>query len=90
MANKNAYPNFAGRWGGRITPGVKIDPVVRGPEYQPTEPLKAKFTPHGGTARAEKKYTGDAMMGIAVRHKSGLEPVFSQQQAEDLARMRRG
>lgn len=82
---------FAGRWGGKIIPGVRIDPVVKGPQVPPsTGPLKAKFVPHEGTAKQRMTYTGDKILGIGVRHKSGLEPVFSKEQAEDLAKMRRG
>jgi len=35
------------------------------------------------------KYTGTKLLGIGLRHKSGFEPVFSQEQARDLAQMRR-
>jgi hypothetical protein len=35
-------------------------------------------------------YTGDRLIGIAVMHKSCLQPVFSRQEAEDAAKMRRG
>lgn len=34
-------------------------------------------------------YTGDKMIGITVLHKSCLQPVFSQQEAIDAAKMRR-
>jgi hypothetical protein len=44
----------------------------------------------GNTAKVETtKYTGDKLIGIAVLHKSCLQPVFSQQDATDIARMRR-
>ena len=36
------------------------------------------------------KYTGTAMMGIATLHKSVMQPVFDEQYAKDVARMRRG
>lgn len=39
--------------------------------------------------KTEKKYTGDKLLGIAVMHKSNLVPVFHQEDAEDIARMRR-
>lgn len=46
-----------------------------------------------GIGNAAKKpipeYTGDKLIGIALRHKSGFEPVFSQEQAVALANMRR-
>lgn len=35
------------------------------------------------------KYTGDLIKGIAVMHKSCLQPVISQEQATESARMRR-
>lgn len=38
---------------------------------------------------AEKVYTGDKVLGIAVMHKSCLQPVFDQQSAIDSAKMRR-
>jgi hypothetical protein len=36
------------------------------------------------------KYTGTAMMGIATLHKSNAVPVFSQEDAVEISRMRRG
>jgi hypothetical protein len=46
-----------------------------------------------GIGNAYKKpqimYTGTKLLGIGLRHKSGYEPVFSQEQARDLAQMRR-
>ncbi len=40
--------------------------------------------------KEEKKYTGDRLLGIATMHKSNMVPVFSQEAAEEIARMRRG
>jgi hypothetical protein len=42
------------------------------------------------SAKPEKKYTGSLIKGIAVSHKSNLLPITSQEQAEDIAKMRRG
>lgn len=46
-----------------------------------------------GVGVAPKKdipvYTGDAMIGIGQLHKSNAVPVFKQEDAEDLAKMRR-
>lgn len=36
-----------------------------------------------------KTYTGDKMLGIGTLHKSNAVPVFSKEQAEDQAAMRR-
>lgn len=38
----------------------------------------------------EKIYTGTRLIGIATMHKSNSVPVFSQEDAVDIARMRRG
>ena len=44
----------------------------------------------GIAARVEDKvYTGTAVVGIVVQHKSCLQPVFSQEAAVDSAKMRR-
>lgn len=34
-------------------------------------------------------YTGNAMIGIATLHKSNAVPVFSEQDAQDISKMRR-
>ena len=40
-------------------------------------------------AKPEQKYTGTKIIGVAVLHKSCLQPVSSKQDAEDIAKMRR-
>jgi hypothetical protein len=40
--------------------------------------------------KPEKVYTGDKLLGIATMHKSNMVPVFSQESAEEIAKMRRG
>jgi len=46
----------------------------------------------GSTAKpAEKVYSGERkLLGIATMHKSNMVPVFAKQDAEDIAKMRRG
>ena len=39
---------------------------------------------------ADKHYTGDAMIGIGVLHKSNSVPIFKQEDAEAISKMRRG
>lgn len=36
------------------------------------------------------RYTGDKIKGIGIMHKSNLVPVFSDEEAADIAKMRRG
>jgi hypothetical protein len=40
-------------------------------------------------ARIRNVYTGDKMIGIGTLHKSNAVPVFSNEEAQDMARMRR-
>ena len=44
----------------------------------------------GMRKRETMKYTGTLVKGIATMHKSNAVPVISQQEAEDIAKMRRG
>ena len=41
------------------------------------------------TKQEPMKYTGTLVKGIATMHKSNAVPVISQQEAEDIAKMRR-
>ena len=43
----------------------------------------------GGTLKPTPTYTGSKMIGIAILHKSCLQPVFSSEEATEIARMRR-
>ena len=42
------------------------------------------------TARVDKVYTGTKIIGIGTMHKSNAVPVFSNEEAHDIATMRRG
>lgn len=42
-----------------------------------------------GVAKPVLQYTGDNVVGIAVQHKSCLQPIFNHQEAKDSASMRR-
>lgn len=53
------------------------------------EPQKGKFVTGVAAKKMPDAYTGDKVVGIATMHKSCLQPVFSQQEAEDSAKMRR-
>jgi hypothetical protein len=43
----------------------------------------------GGTVKPKQFYTGDKMLGIGTLHKSNAVPVFSVEEAQDIAKMRR-
>ena len=67
----------------RISPQY---PPGREPEAIPSRP----DTPGAVAARPpDKIYTGTAMKGIGVLHKSNSVPIFTDEEAVDIARMRR-
>ena len=45
---------------------------------------------HDTTKKQQQTYTGDKMLGIGTLHKSNAVPVFSQEDAMEISRMRRG
>lgn len=66
--------------------------------YTPSKPFRREFPDIpsrdtgfiGGTKPIEgKRYTGSAIIGIGTLHKSNAVPIFSQEEAEDQAKMRR-
>ena len=48
------------------------------------------FTAGPCTKAPDKVYTGTAIKGIGTMHKSNAVPVFSEEQAKEISRMRRG
>lgn len=67
-------------------------PVVTTPHIRDTGPripsLNSKDM--GVAAKADTKvYTGTKMLGIGTMHKSNSVPIFSDDEAQDIARMRR-
>jgi len=55
-----------------------------------TPNIPSRETPGGQTpVKAPAVYTGDAMIGIATMHKSNLVPIFSAEEAINVATMRR-
>jgi len=55
-----------------------------------TEKIPSLSTPGGSASKVTPlRYTGDKVLGIAQMSKSNAVPVFAQQEAIDIARMRR-
>lgn len=52
--------------------------------------IPSRVTEGGSTAPVHKVYTGDKIIGIGTMHKSNAVPIFSDEQAKDISRMRRG
>lgn len=60
------------------------------PPRGPNRVIPSKDTSTAVAAKPEPKvYTGDKVIGISIVHKSCLQPVFTEEQAKDLANMRR-
>ena len=85
-------PNFSKGLGSvRVT--KKVSPVVTsGPVIDPrrdTRQYPSLDTGGVATKPAPKVYTGDKIVGIGTMHKSNMVPIFSNQEAEDISKMRR-
>ena len=79
----------------KVRGSTGFNPVVRNaPVVDPrrlTNHIPSLDTGKGIAARpADKVYTGDAMLGVSVLHKSNGIPVFRQEDAIDISKMRRG
>jgi hypothetical protein len=76
-----------------VKPGDKLIPVVKIdlPPYRRETPYYPSLNSGlGNTAKKQiNTYTGSECIGISIVHKSGLQPIFSEQQAKDVAKMRR-
>lgn len=55
-----------------------------------TQNIPSRVTAGGSTASVTKVYTGTKVIGIATMHKSNAVPVFSDEEAVEISRMRRG
>ena len=55
-----------------------------------THDIPSRVTPGASTASVHKVYTGTKVKGIATMHKSNAVPVFSDEEAVEISRMRRG
>lgn len=80
---------------GAKSKGIKVKVIKKAPESvvvlaKPKEPdIMRKMM--GSTAPpASPKYTGTKIVGISTLHKSISTPVFSKEDAVDIAKMRRG
>lgn len=60
------------------------------PINRQAQKIQSLVTPGGNTAAKQPMmYTGDKIKGIGVMHKSNLVPIFTDDQAKDIASMRR-
>jgi hypothetical protein len=60
------------------------------PEGRSTSHIPSRDTGGNATLAPAKVYTGTKVKGIATMHKSNAVPVFSDEEAVEISRMRRG
>lgn len=67
-------------------------PKYSHPRYTDRQQIASLETDVGNTnLRESMKYNGERkLLGVGVLHKSCLQPIWSQQEAEEIAKMRRG
>tara|TARA_R110000782_G_scaffold148186_2_gene240913 strand:+ start:736 stop:1044 length:309 start_codon:yes stop_codon:yes gene_type:complete len=71
-------------------PAFKELVVADGPYQRETKVYKSLDVSIGNTERKERmRYTGTLIKGIATMHKSNAVPILNQQEAIDIANMRR-
>jgi hypothetical protein len=74
---------------------MKAEPLkysLNTPSSRKTEKILSRDTGHTGAVRSKDipRYTGSAILGIGTLHKSNAVPVFSNEEAVDISKMRRG
>ena len=72
---------------------LKAEPLIyklNTPEDRSTRHIPSVSTPGHSTATVHKVYTGTKVKGIATMHKSNAVPVFSNEEAVEISKMRRG
>lgn len=91
MAKWDKMPKFSSSKRTVAEESVNVIPVLDAPPGRFTSHgIPSRATPGGSTAKVQSRaYTGDKVLGIATLHKSIAQPVFSSDEAKDVARMRR-
>ena len=74
---------------------MKAEPLqykLSAPVGRETAYIASRDTGHSGAVRTKDipQYTGTKILGIGTMHKSNAVPVFSNEEAHDIATMRRG
>lgn len=67
-----------------------LDYKLEIPQGRSTKHIPSRVTAGGSTSSVHKVYTGTKILGIGTMHKSNAVPIFSDEQAIEIATMRRG
>lgn len=69
---------------------TSVAPQMSTARITESKKIPSLVTPGGECTKKDPvMYTGDKVLGIAVLHKSCLQPIFNQQAAIDVSKMRR-
>jgi hypothetical protein len=87
----NQKTNFSRKNMGKVSFDPKAIPKLTIPSGRDVRKYPSMVTPGGSATKpvVGKVYTGTAMKGIGTLHKSNAVPIFSNEEARDLANMRR-
>lgn len=87
-----SVPKFARTARPNVAQGSTIPKLTTPPGRSSGHEYKSLDTGHNGGTRPVHTlmYTGDKLLGIGVMHKSNSVPIFKQEDAVEIARMRRG
>ena len=96
---------LAAEWEQNQQKWATMSPKVSQPKHQslvyslsvpagrtPSHNIPSRSDTHMGavSSKPAQQYTGNKMLGIGTLHKSNAVPVFSDDEAKEMARMRRG
>jgi hypothetical protein len=75
----------------KLSSAIVSSLLVSKPFIRETPKIPSLNTGDGvASSKPRMQYTGDKMLGIGTLHKSNAVPVFSTDEAKEMARMRRG
>lgn len=69
---------------------VKVEKIVEVEEVIHKDVSRPAFQPVVNAKKESPKYSGTSIVGIATLHKSNAVPVFSNEEAIEVSKMRRG
>lgn len=93
QANEKAWADLLKKYETRGTVPLKTSTAKKPEPFRRTSALdnapSLDTRVGAGTVVAAKEYTGDAMVGIGQMHKSNAIPIFRDEDAEAIGKMRR-
>ena len=88
LSKWESVPKFARQVHDKPSNKLTID--LKAPPGRETKYIPSKVTSGSSTGKRESlQYTGTKMLGIGQLHKSNCVPIFNQEDAIDVAKMRR-